>query len=77
VRFQPGAVFGVGGGEFAVLGCLAGKRVEAGFVEVGEGGEERAGETDGVVDGGEVTRGEEVEREAAAEELEAEERSGF
>ena len=71
---KPGAVGGVDGGEFAELGCFAGKRVEASFVEVGEGGEECVSEAGGVVDGREVAFGEEVEGEPTAEELEAERR---
>ena len=44
-------------------------------MEVGEGGEKRAGEADGVVNGREIIFREEIERDVAAEKLEAERRS--
>lgn len=73
---KPGTELGVGDGEFAMFGCACGfgevGGSDAGFVKVGEGGEQSAGETDSVVDWCKIFFGEQVEGDATAKELEAE-----
>ena len=73
---KPGAELGVSSGEFAVFGHARGfgevGGSDAGFVEVGEGGEQRGGKTGRVVDRRKIFFGEQVEGDAATEELEAE-----
>ena len=63
---------GVGGGEFAEFCCVAGKRGEAGFFKVGDGGEECGGKAGSVFDRGEVAVA--IFRNLPAEKFEGERR---